>query len=144
MSEHMSASRGGSAGVSGWVTGFAVFAGIMLIVTGVFQAIEGLAAIIKDEFYVVARGYAFKYDVTGWGWFHLIVGIVVAAAGAAVLSGKLWGRVIGIIVAIVSAVTNFVFIPYYPVWSIMIIALDVVVIWALCKYNRKGAEESFS
>jgi hypothetical protein len=140
----MSASRSGSAEVSGWVTGFAVFAGIMLIVTGVFQAIEGLAAIIKDGFYVVTRSYAFRYDVTGWGWVHLIIGIVVALAGGAVLSGKLWGRVIGIIVALVSAVTNFVFIPYYPVWSIMIIALDVVVIWALCKYSRRDAEGSFS
>ena len=73
--------------------------------------------------------------MTGWGWIHLILGIVVALAGFYVLSGRLWARIIGITMALFSAIANFFFIPYYPVWSVLIIALDVFVIWALATYR---------
>ena len=118
---------------SGWVTGGVVFAGVMMIVIGVFQAIAGLAAIIDDDFFVVTRNYTFDIDTTAWGWIHLIVGIVVALAGFYLFTGSTWARVVGITLAIVSAIANFFFIPYYPFWSILIIALDVWVIWALAR-----------
>jgi hypothetical protein len=123
-----------------WRTGFVVFAGTIMIVAGVFQALAGLVALFRNEVYVIGLNYVFSFDVTTWGWIHLIIGIVVALGGAAVLTGQLWGRVAGVGIAAVSMLTNFMFIPYYPVWSLLIIALDVFVIWALCTYNRDRSE----
>jgi len=120
---------------SGWATGLAVFAGVIMIMVGIFQALSGLSAIINDKFYVVTPNYAYEIDVTGWGWIHLILGIVVALAGFYVLTGRLWARIIGITMALFSAIANFFFIPYYPVWSVLIIALDVFVILALATYR---------
>jgi hypothetical protein len=104
-----------------------------MITIGVFQAIAGLAAIIEDEFFVVTQNYTFDLDVTAWGWIHLIVGIVLVLAGFYLFTGSTWARIVGITLAILSAVANFFFIPYYPFWSILIIALDVWVIWALTR-----------
>jgi hypothetical protein len=103
---------------------------------GGFQAIAGLVAIFENEFYTTTRNYILEFDVTTWGWIHLLLGLVVLFAGFAVLSGQTWGRVIGIILAGISALANFAFIPYYPVWSLVIIALDVFVIWALAAHGR--------
>jgi hypothetical protein len=130
--------------VSGWTVGFVLFAGIMMITIGIFQAIMGFAAIIENEFYVVARNYAYEVDVTAWGWIHLILGIVIGIAGWGVMVGALWARIVGITLAVLSAIANFFFIPYYPVWSLLIIALDVFVIWALCVYGRKEADRAVS
>jgi hypothetical protein len=114
-----------------WAVGLIVFAATMMILSGIFQAIAGLVAILENEVYVVAPNYLFEFDVTAWGWLHLVVGVVVALAGLAVLSGQTWGRVVGITLAMLSAIANFAFIPYYPFWSLLIIALDIFVIWAL-------------
>jgi hypothetical protein len=114
-----------------WATGFALAAASIMIMAGVFQALEGLAAVIKGDFFVRAGAYPYDIDVTTWGWIHLVVGIVLVAAGASIVTGAVWARATGILVACLSAVANFLFIPYYPFWSILIIALDVVVIWAL-------------
>lgn len=124
---------------AGWATGLALFAGVIMIMLGIFQAIAGLAAIIEDKFYVVTPNYAYQIDVTGWGWIHLIVGIFVVLAGVYVLSGRLWARIVGITIAVLSALANFFFIPYYPFWSLLIIALDVFVIWALATYRGDRA-----
>ena len=124
---------------SPWVRGFATFAGVLMIVSGVFGVISGLAALFENEIYVAAPRYVFAFDLTTWGWIHLLVGLLVIAAGAAVLSGRLWGRVVGIVLAALSMLANFLFVPYYPVWSLLVIALDVAVIWALCLYNRDAA-----
>ena len=121
---------------SGLAAGLTVFAGVMMIMAGGFQALEGLVAIFENEFYAATRNYILKFDVTTWGWIHLLLGLLVLFAGFAVLSGKTWGRVIGIVLASVSALANFAFIPYYPVWSLVIIALDVFVIWALAAHGR--------
>jgi hypothetical protein len=127
---------------SGWVTGLVLFAGLMMIMLGVYQAIVGIAALIEDQFYVVTSAYAYQVDVTAWGWIHLLIGIVVALAGWGVIAGQLWARVVGIITAVLSAIANFFFIPYYPVWSILIIVLDVFVIWALCVYASRVADDA--
>ena len=121
---------------SSWAVGFIAFAGVMMIMAGGFQAFAGLVAILENEFYATTRNYILKFDVTSWGWIHLLLGLVVLFAGFAVLSGQTWGRVIGIILAGLSALANFAFIPYYPVWSLVIIALDVFVIWALAAHGR--------
>jgi hypothetical protein len=124
---------------SGWALGLILFAAMMMIMSGVFQGIQGLVAIFEDQFYVATPNYLFQLDVTAWGWAHLIWGIVVALAGWALLSGATWARVVGIILAALSAIANFAFLPYYPVWSLLIIALDVFVIWALAAHGREAA-----
>jgi hypothetical protein len=121
----------------GWALGFIVFAAVMMMMTGAFQALAGLIAIFENEFYVATRNYLFQFDATSWGWIHLIIGVIVALAGFALLSGATWARVVGITLAVLSAVANFLFIPYYPFWSLLIIALDVFVIWALAVHGGK-------
>lgn len=125
--------------VSGSTVGFVVFAGVMMMLIGTFHAFTGLAAIIQNEFFVVGPKYAYELDVTAWGWLHLIFGVIVAAAGYGVFSGATWARVVGITLAAISAVGNFFFIPYQPVWAILIIALDVLVIAALTAYSPRDA-----
>jgi hypothetical protein len=126
---------------AGWVVGLSLFAGIMMIVAGLFNAVEGLVALFRNEVYVATLRYVFAFDLTTWGWIQLILGVVVAAAGYGVVSGRIWGRVVGIAIALLSMLVNFLFIPYYPVWSLLIIALNVFVIWALCVFNRDAAAE---
>jgi hypothetical protein len=124
---------------SGWAMGLVTFAGALMLMAGVFQAISGLAAIFDDQFFVVTENYVFDLDTSAWGWVHLLLGIVLGAAGWAVFSGAVWGRSIGVVLAVLSAIAQFFFIPYYPVWAIVIIALDVAIIWALCVWDRGSA-----
>lgn len=130
-----SSSVSGSRQTSGWAIGFGTFAALMLVMIGAFQAFEGLAAILKDQAYVVGPNYAYKIDTTAWGWIHLIWGIVVAIAGFGIFAGQTWARVVGITVAVLAAIAQFFYIPYYPLWAILIIALCVVSIWALTTWN---------
>jgi len=123
---------------NGWATGLTLFAGVILATVGVFQFFQGLAAIIKGSFYVVAPNNIYEFSTSGWGWIHLILGIVLAVTGFFILTGQAWARVIGIAVAALSALSNFLFIPYYPIWALVLIALDVAVIWALTTYNPQN------
>jgi hypothetical protein len=118
-----------------WAVGFILFAAIMMIMTGFFQVLAGLVAIFENEFYVATRNYLFQFDATTWGWIHLLVGLLVAFAGWSLLSGRTWARALAITLAVLSAVANFLFIPYYPFWSLLIIALDVFVIWAIAAHG---------
>lgn len=120
--------------------GLTLFAAIMLMMIGAFQAIQGLVALFNDTFYVVGQEYVFKFDLTTWGWIHLILGTVAAVAGYFLLSGKVWARTVAVIIAVVSALLNFAWLPYYPLWSIAIITLDVFVIWALTAHGRDITE----
>ena len=126
---------------SGWAVGFTMFAAIMLLIAGSFQILAGLAGIFENEFYVRTANYFLEFDVTAWGWIHLVWGVLVLLAGLGLLQGSLWGRTLGVIGAAVSALINFAFIPYYPVWSILIIAIDVGVIWALTAHGQDIATE---
>jgi hypothetical protein len=110
-----------------------------MIVIGVVHALAGIAAIINDEVYISTPNYVYAFDLTGWGWVHLVLGILVAGAGIAILRGQTWARILGIVLASLSIVANFLFIPWYPLWSLVIIALDVMVIWALAAYRRQPA-----
>jgi hypothetical protein len=125
--------------VGGWTVGLVVFAGAIMTMVGFFQIIAGLAAIFEDQFYVVTQNYVFDLDVTAWGWIHLLLGIILVFAGWGVFSGATWARATGMLLAILSAVANFFFIPYYPVWAIVVIALDVAVIYALSVWDRGEA-----
>lgn len=122
--------------ISGWAAGGIVFAACMLTLIGTFQIIAGLTAIIDDDFFVVTRNYTFDLDTTGWGWIHLILGVLLLVTGLSLFGRAPWAAVTAVFLAILSAIANFFFIPYYPVWAIVVIALDVWVIWSL---TRPGA-----
>jgi hypothetical protein len=122
--------------VSGTAVGFTIFAAVMMMMIGGFHVIAGLTALFENEFFVVSPNYVFEFDVTTWGWIHLIGGMIVVAAGFGLLNGQVWARSIGVIIAVVSALANFLWLPYYPVWSALIIVVDVLVIWALTVHGR--------
>ena len=140
MADDVSQHRSTSREPSGWAVGMTVFAGVMMIMVGAWQALSGLIAIFENEFYVQTRNYLFEFDATAWGWIHLLLGLLVAFAGFGVLSGQTWARVVGITLAALSATANFFFIPYYPFWAMLIIAVDVLVIWALAAHGREFRE----
>jgi hypothetical protein len=135
VSQYRAASRSGEE-ASGWASGFILFAALMMIMAGVWQGLAGLIALFENEFYVATRNYLFEFDATTWGWIHLLFGVIVGLAGLGLLAGQTWARVVGITLAVLSAIANFLFIPYYPFWSMLIIAVDVFVIWALAAHGR--------
>jgi hypothetical protein len=118
---------------SGWAMSGVAFAATMMLLIGAFQVIAGLAAILKDEYFVIHRGYAFNLDVTAWGWIHLILGLALIATGIGLFSRAVWAGVIALFLVVLSAIDNFFFIPYQPFWALLLIALDVWVIWALTR-----------
>jgi hypothetical protein len=121
---------------SSWAVGWAGFAGVMLVILGVFDIIQGLVAVINDEFYVVTQEWVFEFDVTAWGWIHLILGVVLIASGIGIFSANVAARTVGVIVAAVAMIANFAWLPYYPVWSIILIAISIAIIWALTAHGR--------
>jgi hypothetical protein len=125
--------------VSGWAVAGVSFAAVLLFIVGVFQAIQGLVAIINDEFYVLTENYTFDLDVTAWGVIHLLIGLLFIFMAWGLFSGATWAGIGAIVIATLSAVSNFFFIPYYPFWSIVEIGLAIWVIWAL---TRPGATEA--
>lgn len=123
--------------VSPWAHGIAVFAGVVMIVGGAFQALEGLAGIVRDKWLVVLPQYIYALDLTLWGWLHLLVGLALLVIGVALLRGQTWARVAGLVAAVISAIMNFVWLPFSPWWALMIIAVDILIIWALASYLRQ-------
>jgi hypothetical protein len=121
---------------SGWAASGIVFAACVLILIGSFQAITGLVAIFDDEFFVVTQNYTFDLDTSAWGWLHLLIGIALIVTALGLFSRSAWAGAAAIVLAGLSALANFFFIPYYPFWSLLMIALDIWVIWAL---TRPGA-----
>jgi hypothetical protein len=117
-------------------SGLTVFAAALMVVTGIWQIFVGIAALFRDVVYVATPQYIYSFDLTAWGWVHLILGILVTVTGFGVISGQTWARVVGILLVGLSLIANFMFLPHYPVWSVIIIALDVAVIWALATYRR--------
>ncbi|MGW1466486.1 DUF7144 family membrane protein [Streptomyces sp. NPDC002308] len=118
-------------------SGWTAFAGVLMIFGGAMAIFEGIAAIAKDDVFVTTRNYIFQWDLTGWGWIHLILGIVIVLAGCALFTGALWARFIGVVLAGLGAVANFLWLPYYPFWSIILIAINIFVIWALCARTER-------
>jgi hypothetical protein len=117
------------------VAGIRTFAGVLMLLIGGYHAMAGIAALVEDEIFLETPSYTYALDVTTWGWVHLGLGVLVALAGAAVLRDRLWGRLVGIVLAGLSLFANFLFLLYYPLWAALIIALDVVIIWALSAYR---------
>jgi len=118
---------------SGWATGGLLFGATILTMAGLFQFLQGLVAVINDDFFFATRNYTFDLDVTTWGWIHLVLGAALFVVGLGLFSQSAWAGVGALVVAMLSAVANFFFIPYYPIWSLLVIGLDLWVIWSLTR-----------
>ena len=118
--------------------GMVVFGGVMLMLLGSFEAMEGFVAILKDEYYLVTRdGLVLTFDFTTWGWTHLTIGAVAIVTGLGIFLAQMWARVMGIGIAGLSALANLAFLPAYPIWCTIVIAVDVLVIYALAVHGRE-------
>ena len=125
---------------SGWAIGWTAFAGILMIMMGFWWIISGFVALLDSEFYVVTLRWIFQFDISTWGWIHLILGIVILAAGCGLFLGAVWARIVGVILAVVAGLLAFAWLPYYPIWAILFIAISVAVIWALTVHGRDITE----
>ncbi|WP_415924263.1 hypothetical protein [Streptomyces sp. AK08-02] len=136
MTSHVSGSHSGAAVRSstrtGLGSGWVVFAGVLMISGGLMTLLAGIAAIAKDDVFVTTRNYVYEFDITAWGWIHLIMGVVITLAGAALFQGATWARVVGVGLAGLAMLANFLWIPYAPFWAVVLIAINGFVIWALC------------
>jgi hypothetical protein len=123
-------------GPRGAALGFTVLASVLMMLSGVWGFFEGLAAIIRGSFFVATRNYVYDMSAVGWGWIHLILGVLIAVAGVALLRDMLWARITGVVLASLIMISNFLFIPYYPFWAFVMIGLNAFVIWALLTPRR--------
>ena len=122
--------------LSGAAVGWTAFAAFMMIMTGVWWVIAGLVALVNDDFFVATRNYVFKFDATTWGWIHLIFGILVLLAGFALFRGEVWARTVGVIMALLATLIGFAWLPWYPLWAVLIIFASIFVVWALTAHGR--------
>ena len=130
----------GTDNYSGAAVGLTVTAAIFMILIGMFQAVQGIVALANYKFYVVGAEYVFEFDVTTWGWIHLILGTVAAIAGFALFQGSVWARTVAVLMASVGIIANFLWMPYYPLWSLTLITFNAFVIWAVTAHGRDIVE----
>jgi hypothetical protein len=124
-----------------WARGGMIFAATLLFVIGVFQFFMGLAAIVQNNFFVVGPNYYYEIDTTAFGWIHLVIGVIAVVAACFLLTGAMWARVAGMAIVVISAISNFFFLPYYPLWSLLVIGMDIVAIWAIA---TAGTRDEFA
>ncbi|GGY41441.1 DUF7144 family membrane protein [Streptomyces tanashiensis] len=117
--------------------GLTTFAGVLLFIAGVLDLLRGIMAIAEDDVYVSTPNYLFKFDLTSWGWIQLILGAIAILVSTGLFARATWARVVGVGIAGLLIIANFLSIPYYPLWSIILIALYAFVIWALCVVRRE-------
>jgi hypothetical protein len=122
---------------SPWAEGLALFAGIMMVTVAVFMILQGLAAVLNDEWFVHTQNYTYDIDLTAWGWLHMLLGVILAVVGAGVITGNIFARISGMIVVVFVMIDNFLFIPSYPFWSLLLIALNAAILWALATASTK-------
>jgi hypothetical protein len=124
--------------VTGWV-GWVLFAGVMMLTVGFLNVMEGIVALFRDDYYLVRpNGFVVNVDFTVWGWTLLIFGLLIAFAGYGVMVGQTWARVTGVILAVVNSIVNLAFVPAYPIWAVIGITIDVIVIYALVVHGREA------
>lgn len=128
--------RGGG---SAWASGGTVFAGVLLFVDGVLAVLNGIGGIAKDNVYARIGDYTYKFNLTAWGWIHLVIGVLLILTGVGILKGASWARGVGVLMAALSVIANFIWLPYQPVWAVIAIAIGVFVIWALLTDRSKPA-----
>ncbi|MBS9373702.1 DUF7144 family membrane protein [Rhodococcus sp. B50] len=138
MSHNVNADREEMSVKQGLAAGTSVGAAIIMTLIGALQLLQGIAAVAEDEVFVTGQEYLFTFDLTMWGWVHIVVGVVMVVVGIALISGATWARVAAMVIAALSILVNFMWLPYYPGWALAIIALDVVVIWAIATWNPRA------
>lgn len=121
---------------SEWAIGWTGFAALMMIMMGFWWLTTGVVAVTDPHFYVVTANWVFKFDATTWGWIHLLTGIVVLASGVGLFSGAVWARTVGVMLALLAALIAFAWLPWQPVWAVILIAISVAIIWALTVHGR--------
>ncbi|WP_280233001.1 DUF7144 family membrane protein [Nocardia cyriacigeorgica] len=119
----------------GVAAGTSIGAAILLLTVGVLSILQGISAVAEDKLFVVGIEYVYEFDTTTWGWIHIVLGIILVICALGLMTGTTWGRVAAVTIAALSIIANFLWLPYYPAWSILIIVLDVVVIWAVTTWN---------
>jgi hypothetical protein len=124
-----------SVGDSWQQAGGTALAGVLLIINGILGVLQGIAAIHKDTVYAVTQHYVFRFNITAWGWIILVLGAVILLVGLAILARQTWAQFTGVGIAAVSMALQFMFLPYYPTWALIAIALDAFIIWALLMTN---------
>ncbi|MDF3146402.1 MULTISPECIES: hypothetical protein [unclassified Streptomyces] len=117
-------------------TGLTLFAGVMLFISGILDVFRGIMAVAEDDVYVSTPNYLFKFDLTSWGWINLLFGAIAVIVSFGLFTAQTWARVIGIGIAALLLIANFLSIPYYPVWSLTLIAMYAFIIWALCVVRK--------
>ena len=127
---------GRTAQPSGMAVGITLTAAFILIFAGFFGIMEGIVGLVNNDFYVVTQKWVFQLNTTTWGWIHIIVGAIALAAGLGLFAGQVWARTVAVIAACLSIIANFLWLPYYPWWALLIIAFDVFVIWAVTAHGR--------
>ena len=125
---------------NGWAIGWTAFAGIMMVMGGVWWIISGIVAIANEDFFVVGEEYIFQFSTTTWGWIHLILGIVILLAGFYLFTGAVWARTVGVVIAVLWAIAAFAWMPWYPIWALAFLAVSIFVIWALTAHGRDIVE----
>ncbi|MET8244489.1 hypothetical protein ABZV31_08740 [Streptomyces sp. NPDC005202] len=115
-----------------WAGGLMAFAAVMLMIAGLLDILRGIMAIARDDIFVTTRNYVFRFDLSGWGWVHLVLGAVAVIISIGLSQAALWARILGVAIAGLIIIANFLSLPYYPLWSIVVIALSAFIIWALC------------
>ncbi|MEW1777280.1 hypothetical protein [Streptomyces sp. NPDC086777] len=115
-----------------WAGGLTAFAAVMLMIAGLLAVFRGIMAIAQDDVFVTTPNYVFKFDLTSWGWIHLVLGVIAVVVGIGLLQPAMWARGAGVAIAALVIIANFLSLPYYPVWSVVMIALSGFIIWALC------------
>ncbi|MEU6556549.1 hypothetical protein ABZ915_40865 [Streptomyces sp. NPDC046915] len=126
-----------------WAGGLTIFGAVMLMIAGVLDIFRGIMAIAHDDVFVTTRNYVFQFDLTGWGWVHLILGAVAVIVSLGLFQASLWARIAGVTIAALIIIANFLSLPYYPVWSVVMIAISGFVIWALCVVQREASPDMF-
>ncbi|WP_413754034.1 hypothetical protein [Streptomyces sp. R-74717] len=117
--------------------GWTVFAAVLMILGGAMAIFEGIAALAKDNVFVATRSYVYQFSLTGWGWIQLILGILIVLAGCALFTGAAWARDVGLVLAGLGALANFLWLPFYPFWAIVLVAINVFILWALCAGSQE-------
>jgi hypothetical protein len=121
---------------TGW-TGWVAFAGILMIISGVLGALQGLIAIFNSNLVIFGKEGALLLDITGWGWLHMLLGLLLLLSGILVMRGNMFGRIMAVILATLSIIVNFIWLPVYPVWAIVVITMDIFILYAVMVHGRE-------
>ncbi|MFI9150458.1 hypothetical protein [Streptomyces sp. NPDC053367] len=126
-----------------WAAGLMTFAAVMLTLVGILDILRGIMAIAEDDVFLTTRNYVFEFDLTSWGWIHLVLGAVAVIISIGLFQAATWARVLGVVIAGLVIIANFLSLPYYPVWSVIMIAISGFIIWALCVARKDDFGDPF-